>query len=296
MVITENPTTHIKSLELWVNQKTNGFSLAQTYSLPPGAGQLAFADLSMISLTLAISSNSLTHSLIDSPVCVCARTCVDGDGSIDVYFPVCLPAETCEQESSIHIIYNTQPILCASLWSTNCVQPGSMCSSTDFSFPNMNATTQSQVWIASLPRSLAHKLSAFLTRLPRFREQQKVVIMSLLDAGYKFSNDLLLPVTLRSGDYNLDGYPDVLVPVQNGSSVALSLWQNVPCSDTLCASDATSAGARTFQVVTKGVGALSSIKVRRVTSLINRARWRRDCRRTDPSLSIAICWLLYRHW
>jgi hypothetical protein len=52
------------------------------------------------------------------------------------------------------------------------------------------------------------------------------------------------------GDYNLDGYPDILIPFMDiyGNTV-VELWQNVPCTVTLCGSDATENNLRTFQVV-----------------------------------------------
>lgn len=30
----------------------------------------------------------------------------DGDGNLDIVFPVCFPADTCAQENAIHIFYN----------------------------------------------------------------------------------------------------------------------------------------------------------------------------------------------
>jgi hypothetical protein len=63
------------------------------------------------------------------------------------------------------------------------------------------------------------------------------------------------------GDYNLDGYPDILVPLvdQNGQTT-IELWENVGCTVALCGYDANSEGRRTFTKVTEGVSALTNIE------------------------------------
>jgi hypothetical protein len=62
---------------------------------------------------------------------------------------------------------------------------------------------------------------------------------------------------VRVGDYNIDGYPDLLLPIRlnNGSSV-LSLWQNIGCNTDRCGDDYGT--ARTFSIATDGMEVLAS--------------------------------------
>eukprot|EP00009_Paramoeba_aestuarina_P017504 CAMPEP_0201531390 /NCGR_PEP_ID=MMETSP0161_2-20130828/47485_1 /ASSEMBLY_ACC=CAM_ASM_000251 /TAXON_ID=180227 /ORGANISM="Neoparamoeba aestuarina, Strain SoJaBio B1-5/56/2" /LENGTH=178 /DNA_ID=CAMNT_0047934281 /DNA_START=65 /DNA_END=598 /DNA_ORIENTATION=+ len=90
----------------------------------------------------------------------------------------------------------------------------------------------------------------------------------------------LSPLSLRSGDYNLDGYPDLLIPMVKGPETSsspnatedsviqgkregdrvMTLWQNIPCTVVLCGRSATMKGRRTFrQVIGKEVAGLHSV-------------------------------------
>lgn len=58
-----------------------------------------------------------------------------------------------------------------------------------------------------------------------------------------------LPNPIRIGDYNKDGYPDLLVVSSSSSSAkegSVSLLQSIPCSKTSCIQDLTAAGRRTY--------------------------------------------------
>lgn len=79
----------------------NGYSQHSTVrSVPKGAGHLTFADFSIRVFNLiSPRCESLIFLLID------------GDGTIDVAFPVC-NGINCALENSIHIIYNEQLPLC----------------------------------------------------------------------------------------------------------------------------------------------------------------------------------------
>jgi len=46
----------------------------------------------------------------------------------------------------------------------------------------------------------------------------------VLNLDYPFWIQEYQPLTLRTGDYNLDGYPDLLVPTNN----TIQLWRNIP--------------------------------------------------------------------
>lgn len=57
------------------------------------------------------------------------------------------------------------------------------------------------------------------------------------------------------GDYNLDGYPDLLVTTNK----QVLLLENTVCDNRLCSSRASQAGRRTFTIVKDGTDALTKI-------------------------------------
>jgi len=66
-------------------------------------------------------------------------------------------------------------------------------------------------------------------------------------------------ITLRIGDYNIDGFPDILVPLVGNQGPTTELWQNVECDVGLCGPIASAAERRAFMRVDSGVDALVSI-------------------------------------
>lgn len=79
-----------------------------------------------------------------------------------------------------------------------------------------------------------------------------------------------LPISFKVGDYNLDGFPDLLVVSSSASSASsgsVSLLQNLPCSDRGhgCGKN----GRRRFERVTKGADALNQIKDARQASFLD---------------------------
>lgn len=57
------------------------------------------------------------------------------------------------------------------------------------------------------------------------------------------------------GDYNLDGYPDLLVTTNK----QVLLLENTVCNNRLCSDPASQAGRRTFTIVKDGTDALTKI-------------------------------------
>lgn len=76
-----------------------------------------------------------------------------------------------------------------------------------------------------------------------------------MDPGFKGK----LPVSVHVGDYNLDGYPDLLVvsgtPGNNGRPSSATLLQSVLCTD--CLPSAVTNKRRSFVKVTDGADALN---------------------------------------
>ncbi|CAG8433014.1 6316_t:CDS:10 [Ambispora gerdemannii] len=178
------------TFQIWTNSKQNGFEFSRAGELPKGAGQVSFADM-------------------------------DGDGTIDMVFPVCTK-NRCE----IHVTYNKQIPLCSKETSKKCRQSANLCVADDnFQFD-----------LEADDSNIAYS----------FDETIKI-----LDSGFKGT----LPVPIRIGDYNLDGYPDLLVISDSGH---VSLLQSIPCNEN-CSKPAVAAQRRTFSKVFAGAKILNSI-------------------------------------
>ena len=108
---------------------------------------------------------------------------MDSDGAIDMVFPVCT-----SKECTIHIAFNQQMPLCTELLLRNCRDPHNLCVADDgFKFD----LTPGSLRFASYPLSVL---------LPG---------QMLLTSDYSFAG--VLPNALRIGDYNNDGYPDLML-------------------------------------------------------------------------------------
>lgn len=72
-----------------------------------------------------------------------------------------------------------------------------------------------------------------------------------------------LPIPLRIGDYNKDGYPDLLVIASSSSSAhqgSVALLESIPCSRKTCSQTETEGDRRTFILVAgDSAAALNSI-------------------------------------
>ncbi|KAL0078748.1 hypothetical protein F4703DRAFT_1876957 [Phycomyces blakesleeanus] len=189
-----------KRIQLWTNERKDGFKLSQTLYLPDGAGALSFADM-------------------------------DGDGSIDIVFPVC-HGSTCK----IHVVYNKQMGLCSTNQDSNssCRKAQNLCvADPGFTFDFDNPQSENYVVFD--------------------------IDAELDDGEYIQMEDALfrgkLPVAIHPGDYNLDGYPDLLVTTNKRAI----LLESIICTTELCSKKATSASKRSFSIVNKGVSALTDV-------------------------------------
>ncbi|OBZ83458.1 T-cell immunomodulatory protein [Choanephora cucurbitarum] len=186
------------SIQIWTHQRQQGFSLAHEASLPTGAGPLTFSD-------------------------------IDGDGSIDIVFPVC-EAKDC----SIHVAYNQQMGLCNQQQkedgSSRCRKARDLCvADPDFKFDFTGKNTRDYVIYP-----LAHG--------------EHIKMNDVHFRGH-------LPVPVHAGDYNLDGYPGLLVATDKRAI----LLGSVLCDSNTCSDEAATMARRTFSEVTAGTDDLKSI-------------------------------------
>jgi len=224
--------------EIWINQKDNGYILTQTLVFPDGTGQITFSDF-------------------------------DGDGDLDLVYPVCWPINNCSEVNSIYLVYNSQKPVCASSLfgnSAKCRPQNELCMSDDnFSFSSTisdDGTTRiitkenfnSNVFFSNILQP-AVKLNSDGDE-PAASSSSSSSSSSSGDNVNNLNNNI--PLIIHSGDYNIDGYPDLLIslvrPGDKGPHI--ELWENVACTDTLCGAGR---DGRTFVNVTSNVDALVSI-------------------------------------
>jgi len=119
----------------------------------------------------------------------------NADGNIDILFGICEPYPYCTINSTIYIIFNQQIQFCSGLLGgKNCRPSSKICDGDpNYKFGNGTAT----------------------------QSEDNALILNL---DYPFWVQENQPLTIRVGDYNLDGYPDLLIPTNN----TIQLWKNIP--------------------------------------------------------------------
>ncbi|KAL0488208.1 hypothetical protein AKO1_015330 [Acrasis kona] len=118
------------------------------------------------------------------------------DGTLDLIIPVCYPANTCSQVNQIVIYYNIQPER----------STGELCSASEYTFVDDKKST----------------FSLGTSYLPNYQNDKDPTVT--------------LPNTIRVGDYDLDGYPDLILTVvdlssPNSPNARVELVRNIACSD-----------------------------------------------------------------
>nr|XP_019007302.1 uncharacterized protein I203_00900 [Kwoniella mangroviensis CBS 8507]OCF70763.1 hypothetical protein I203_00900 [Kwoniella mangroviensis CBS 8507] len=170
------PKSNHHSIQIWLNRGSPGYVISKSYDLPRGSGPLSFADM------------------------------IDRDGSIDIIFPTCKQHSKSTgigTECNINIAYNKQVPVCSTEGSQmtkegklECRGWGDLCQADDgfdFSFdssdPDFTSTPLSTLLSAEED---VNSPSGFLLHPP---------------------NQPDIPLPLRPGDYNVDGFPDLLLTV-----------------------------------------------------------------------------------
>lgn len=152
----------------------------------------------------------------------------------------CASPHTC----ALHIAYNSQIPLCDSSVpdSQSCRDPEALCvADSHFSFDLSGSDDASS--------------SAAMTTVPlsALLPGHELVVRSTAFRGE-------LPLAPQVGDYNIDGYPDLLVVAQKGRDRQAHVLQSRPCEAGACTDEEVRRKRRAFRVVSEGAEALDKIK------------------------------------
>ncbi|GAA5822622.1 hypothetical protein JCM11251_004321 [Rhodosporidiobolus azoricus] len=174
---------------------------------------------------------------------------MDRDGTIDMVLTVC-PSLTSGGSSgrdcALAIAYNDQMPLCDASPSLpgqeqkNCRDPEELCVADEkfgFDFATVDNPSYTVIPLTSLLPS--HHL---LLTTPSFRGS--------------------FPTPPQIGDYNIDGYPDLLILTTppTGTARVATILQSRPCEKGSCTTAEAEKGRRAFRVLTEGADALGKIR------------------------------------
>jgi integrin alpha FG-GAP repeat containing protein 1 len=81
--------------------------------------------------------------------------------------------------------------------------------------------------------------------------------------------NLPLPVSIKLGDANLDGFPDFLIITGSGKDRISSLVYSVPCAAGIVGCVQDGSGKRGWKVATEGVESLQAVKDARSLSFLD---------------------------
>ncbi|GAA5984638.1 hypothetical protein JCM11641_004548 [Rhodosporidiobolus odoratus] len=166
---------------------------------------------------------------------------MDRDGTIDMVITSCTSTSNC----ALSIAYNDQMPLCDSTPRVGeeqgpCRDLEALCvADPNFKF---DLSPENNPSFTSIPISTLLPGQSLITTSPSFRGS--------------------FPTPPQVGDYNIDGYPDLLLLTSSGSHRRANLLQSRACEEkgSGCTEEETKRGRRTFRVVTEGAEALTGVK------------------------------------
>ncbi|OBZ75437.1 T-cell immunomodulatory protein [Grifola frondosa] len=217
-LVCDDSDTKSKYFQIWVNNKDEGFALAQLGRLPQGTQSISFGD-------------------------------IDRDGTIDMIFATCSsvsPSTGIGSDCSINIAFNKQLPLCSST-TTSGIQKVR---------PNERSDNDAFVRIPLSdvfpPPSDSSSTSLLVTDV---------------------THNPPLPVPLKLGDVNLDGFPDLLAITAPGTGRERprtpSLAFSVPCGKGTPGCGADGSGRRGWRALRKGVEPLQSVQDARSVAFLD---------------------------
>ncbi|SGY75403.1 BQ5605_C005g03425 [Microbotryum silenes-dioicae] len=162
---------------------------------------------------------------------------MDRDGTIDMVITSCSSRGEC----TLSVAYNEQMPLCGAemTGSAACREPDALCVA-DPKF-NFDLSTASNPSFTSIPISTLLPGATLITQSTSFRGPH--------------------PTPPSIGDYNIDGYPDLLLlTTQAGGGRNVKLLQSRPCDKASCTPGEVKARRRAFAEVTAGAEVLTKIR------------------------------------
>jgi len=145
---------------------------------------------------------------------------MDGDGTIDMIFYNWIKTGSAwskKKEWKLHIVYNRQKPLCSKTVVTDCRSVHDLCSADDKYDFDFNLEGDGHV-------------------------------VKVINPPIEFDNlygKANIPIPIRIGDINMDGYPDLILSISE-SSKPIEIYQSVPCTTKFgCNEKATEANRRT---------------------------------------------------
>jgi integrin alpha FG-GAP repeat containing protein 1 len=240
------PADSYGSIEVWINAGSSdlgGYTLKQRVPLPPGVGHMSVQDF-------------------------------DGDGALDLTFPVCLPARDCSVSNQVYILYNKAKPCCGTSKAAvhkSCKACPVLCTRSpegEYGF-EARVPTAAEAAMGSRAPSL---LGPYQVVLPR---EALVYRPGGPESAEAYELNLIANFTapkLRCGDFGRDGYPDAVSTffVRAKQKTAAVFLRNVACPEpkeydsypggpgalaglTGCSREAGQLGRRTFAVTTTGM-------------------------------------------
>jgi len=237
-LVCDEGTSGSKYFQIWVNNKDDGFVLASVGRLPQGTQSISFGD-------------------------------IDRDGTIDMVFTTCSSVSSSTGVGSncyINIAYNQQLPLCASTTTSGiqkekriCRPPEELCTADpDFRF-DLTDSSNNDAFVR-IPVSNVFRAASGSSTAPS---------LLVLDT----TQNPPLPIPIKLGDANQDGFPDLLAIVVSGTGSKKShtpqLAFSVPCASGVGGCDKDGHGRRGWSVVTKGAGPLKSVQDARSVSFLD---------------------------
>ncbi|KAI0927900.1 hypothetical protein AcV7_009379 [Taiwanofungus camphoratus] len=237
-LVCDEGSTGSKYFQIWVNNKDDGFILAQLGRLPQGIQSISFGD-------------------------------VDRDGTIDLVFATCSSVSKSTgfgSDCAVNIAYNKQLPLCSSTTTSGiqkgkrvCRPPDQLCTADpDFRF-DLSERSDNDAFVR-IP---------LVDIFPPPRGSSISPSLLVLDTTYNPA----LPVPLKVGDANQDGFPDILAIVASGTGSRRPrtpyLALSVPCEKGIAGCSSDGHGRRGWKVVRKGTDPLKNVQDARSVAFLD---------------------------
>ncbi|PPQ63333.1 hypothetical protein CVT24_006706 [Panaeolus cyanescens] len=182
---------------------------------------------------------------------------MDRDGTIDLVFPTCSSVSSSTgagKDCYINIVYNQQLPLCTSATDSGVRKGVRVCRP-----PEQLCTADSKFKFDFDPNSTGYVKFPVTDLLPSSA--------SLLVEDRSFNPPL--PLSLKLGDANLDGFPDLLLISSAANNQVPHLVFSAPCAAGLAGCAADGSGKRGWKVAAQGANALDTISDARSVSFID---------------------------